>query len=72
MMEKQVLEKDKALWYKIYATDFIHCDEIMVKYCPTDDMIADYNTKPLVGDKFSLIKYTKNICPKISQPHQQD
>jgi hypothetical protein len=26
--------------------------EIQIKYCPTEDMIADYMTKPLVGVKF--------------------
>jgi len=29
----------------LYVTDLIHRDECMVKYCPTDDMIADYNTE---------------------------
>jgi len=28
----------------------------MVKYCPTDDMIAYYNTKPLVGNKFKVFR----------------
>ena len=28
----------------------------MVKYCPTGDMIADYNTKPLVGNKFKVFR----------------
>ena len=36
-----------------YVTDLIQQDECMVKYCPTDDMIAHHNTKPLVGNKFS-------------------
>ena len=38
---------------KFYVkTDLIHRDECMIKYCPTNDMIADYNTKPLVGSKY--------------------
>ena len=36
-----------------YVTDLIQQDECMVKYCPTDDMIAHHNTKPLVGNKLS-------------------
>jgi len=35
----------------------------MVKYCPTDDMIADYNTKPLVGNKFKVFRdLIMNLC----------
>ena len=36
-----------------YITDLFGRQEVMVKYCPTDDMIAHHNTKPLVGNKFS-------------------
>jgi hypothetical protein len=36
-----------------YFTDLIKRGEIEVKYCPTDEMIADYFTKPLVGSKFA-------------------
>ena len=32
-----------------YITDFISRDEITVRYCPTDKMVADYMSKPLVG-----------------------
>ena len=35
-----------------YITDLINRNEIQIKYCPTEDMIADYMTKPLVGVKF--------------------
>jgi hypothetical protein len=35
-----------------YITDLINKNEIQIKYCPTEDMIADYMTKPLVGIKF--------------------
>ena len=31
-----------------YVTDLIARDEVTVKYCPTDDMIADYMSKPVV------------------------
>ena len=35
-----------------YVTDLIGRNEVIVEYCPTEDMIADYMTKPLVGAKF--------------------
>ena len=35
-----------------YVTDFISRDEVTVKYCPSDKMIADYMSKPLMGAKF--------------------
>ena len=35
----------------------------MVKYCPTEDMIADYNTKTLVGNKFKVFRdLIMNLC----------
>jgi hypothetical protein len=35
-----------------YITDLINRNEIQIKYCPTEDMIADYMTKPFVDVKF--------------------
>ena len=35
-----------------YITDLIERKEVEIQYCPTDDMIADYMTKPLSGAKF--------------------
>lgn len=35
-----------------YVTDLIQRNEVQIEYCPTDAMIADYMTKPLVGAKF--------------------
>ena len=42
-----------------YITDLIKRNEIQIEYCPTDDMIADFMTKPLVGKKF------ERFCDKI-------
>ena len=42
-----------------YITDLIERKEVEIKYCPTDDMIADYMTKPLSGAKFH--KFRKQI-----------
>ena len=35
-----------------FITDLIHRGIVQTKYCPTDYMIADYMTKPLLGRKF--------------------
>lgn len=35
-----------------YITDLIKRGEVEIKYCPTDEMIADFMTKPLTGEKF--------------------
>lgn len=35
-----------------YITDLIKRGEVQIEYCPTDDMLADYMTKPLTGIKF--------------------
>lgn len=42
-----------------YFTDLIKRKEMEVQFCPTDEMVADYMTKPLVGSKF--IKFRKTI-----------
>ena len=39
-----------------FITDLIRRGEIVVEYCPTDKMLADYMTKPLVGTKFMLFR----------------
>ena len=35
-----------------YVTDLIQRKEIQIEYCPTEEMKADYMTKPLVGATF--------------------
>ncbi|MGL6008755.1 MAG: Ty1/Copia family ribonuclease HI, partial [Culicoidibacterales bacterium] len=35
-----------------YITDLIKRKEVSSEYCPTNDMVADYMTKPLTGAKF--------------------
>jgi hypothetical protein len=34
----------------------INRNKIHIKYCPTEDMIADYTTKPLVDVKFEYFR----------------
>ena len=35
-----------------YITNLINQKEVRIKYCSSNDMIADYHTKPLIGEKF--------------------
>ena len=35
-----------------FLTDQIEKGNVEVKFCPTDEMTADYMTKPLQGEKF--------------------
>ena len=42
-----------------YFTDLIKREKINVEYCPTDEMMANYMTKPLVGTKF--VKFINKI-----------
>ena len=39
-----------------YITDHLQNKEFELEYCPTDDMIADYMTKPLQGAKFKIFR----------------
>jgi hypothetical protein len=39
-----------------YITDLISRNEVQVEYCPTDAMIADYMTKPVVGSKYKIFR----------------
>jgi uncharacterized protein YegJ (DUF2314 family) len=39
-----------------YFTDLIKHGKMQVEYCPTNEMVADYMTKPLVGTKFMEFK----------------
>ena len=36
-----------------YVTDLISRKEVQVENCSTDDMLADYMTKPTTGSKFN-------------------
>ena len=49
-----------------YVTDLIGKGEVQVMYCPTDEMVADYNTKPLVGSKF--VKF-RDLIMNLSDIH---
>ena len=39
-----------------FVTDLIKRRELGIEYCPTDSMIGDYMTKPLLGEKFLIFR----------------
>jgi hypothetical protein len=39
-----------------FVADKIKMQEVIVRYCPTGDMIADILTKPLVGEQFAKLR----------------
>ncbi|KAG7371066.1 reverse transcriptase RNA-dependent DNA polymerase [Nitzschia inconspicua] len=44
-----------------YVTDLVQRKEVQIKFCPTENMIADYMTKPVVGTTFhKLHKHITN------------
>ena len=46
-----------------YITDLISQKEISIKYCSSNNMLADYHTKPLIGEKFKEMRNKiLNIC----------
>ena len=47
-------------------TDNIARDKLSIKYCPTDDMLADYYTKPVQGSKCR--KFRQRILNLPSNP----
>jgi hypothetical protein len=43
----------KLLYITQFITDTIEKKEVVIKHCPTDDMMAGYMTKPLIGSKLT-------------------
>ena len=39
-----------------HVTDLILLQEMVIQYCHTDDMIADYHTKPMTGETFTKFR----------------
>ena len=49
-----------------FITDQIQVGDIQVEHCPTDNMIADFFTKPLLGGKF--IRFHDQILNVQTEP----
>ena len=47
-----------------FVTDLVKTKELSIKYCPTEDMVSDYFTKPLQGALFRKMRdLIMNIDP---------
>jgi hypothetical protein len=56
-----------------YVTDLVDRKEVKVEYCSTDEMLADYMTKPLVGAKLRLFRdLIMNLSGKHHRIAQQE
>ena len=49
-----------------FITDRIQAGDLRVAYCPTDEMVADFFTKPLQGSKFT--RFRDQILNVQSEP----
>ena len=50
-----------------FVTDQKDKGNISIKYCPTDDMVGDYMTKPLHGKKFAVFRQKIMNLPMAAQ-----
>ena len=58
--KKSARKRSQALHVRyFFITDQIEKRNAIVEYCGTDDMVADFMTKPLQGEKFK--KFRKMI-----------
>ena len=66
---KESLGKQTRNFYVRYffVTDLVGRNEVKIEYCPTDKMIADYMTKPLVGGKFNFLQ---DLIMNLSRKHR--
>ena len=57
-----------------FVTDYVKQEKIRIKYCHTDDMVADYFTKPLQGSKFQKFRrFLLNLRePMMDDPHSNN
>jgi len=49
-----------------FVTDRINNNELRIEYCPTEDMVADFFTKPLQG---SLFRKLRAIIMNMEEDH---
>jgi hypothetical protein len=55
--KKSSTKRTRALNIRyFFVTDQVEKGDLTIEYCPTDEMVADYMTKPLSGAKFRKFK----------------
>jgi hypothetical protein len=47
-----------------FITDQVEMGNVSIEYCPTDEMVGDFYTKPLQGEKFR--KFRDNVLGETS------
>ena len=57
------------IWY-FFIADQVEKGNIVVEYCPTEEMVADYMSKPLQGKLF--VKFQDSIMGVSSQAKVRD
>ena len=58
--KKSISKRTKHIAIRYYfITNRVKSDELIIEYCPTGDIVADYYTKPLQGKK--LYQFRKEI-----------
>ena len=55
---------DKITLGQDVVGDVVKRKEIVITYCPTDEMIGDFFTKPLGGQKFRRFRNIIMNCPE--------
>ena len=49
-----------------FVTDNVQKKNVRIEYCPTDDMVGDFYTKPLQGSKFVRFKnFSLGVAPPL-------
>ena len=51
-----------------YIADLINRKEVSIEYCSSNDMLADFHTKPLIGERFKLMR-NKIMNMKVNYFH---
>ena len=59
MARKAQVSRLDILILDIFVTDQVQQGLMSIEYCPTDEMVADFMSKPLQGEKFR--KFRKEI-----------
>jgi hypothetical protein len=55
--KKSTRKRTRALNIRyFFLTDQVKKGNVTIVYCPTDDMVGDFHSKPLQGEKFQKVR----------------